>query len=150
MDEIPIFFVRRKRVSGKDEMEKRLDVLILDDEPIVGKRLKPALAKIGCDVEVFTDPREALEAIDAKTFDIVVTDIRMDDIDGMQVMEHVLEKSSHTKVIMITGYAMMDLARESMERGAFDFISKPFKPDDLRRAIARAAEALGVKIDTEV
>lgn len=128
-------------------MENRVDVLLLDDEPIVGKRLKPALAKIGCDVEVFEDPKEALERLDQKTFHIVVTDIRMDEIDGIQVLERVLKKSPETKVIMITGYAMMAVAREAMEKGAFDFISKPFKPDDLRRVIAKAAEALGKPLD---
>jgi DNA-binding NtrC family response regulator len=128
-------------------MDNRVDVLLLDDEPIVGKRLKPALAKIGCDVEVFEDPKEALKRLDEKTFHIVVTDIRMDEIDGIQVLERVLKKSPETKVIMITGYAMMAIAREAMEKGAFDFISKPFKPDDLRKVIAKAAEALGKPLD---
>jgi DNA-binding NtrC family response regulator len=73
----------------------------------------------------------------------------MEDIDGMQILEHVLEKYPRTKVIMITGYAMMNLAREAMEKGAFDFISKPFKPDDLRRVIAKAAEALGADVSFE-
>jgi DNA-binding NtrC family response regulator len=130
-------------------MDNRVDVLLLDDEPIVGKRLKPALAKIGCDVEVFEDPKEALKRLDEKTFHIVVTDIRMDDIDGIQVLEHVLKKSPGTKVIMIRGYAMMAIAREAMEKGAFDFISKPFKPDDLRKVIAKAAEALGKPLHLE-
>jgi len=128
-------------------MSERLDVLILDDEPIVGKRLKPALAKIGCQVEIFVSPKEALDRIDEKEFDIVVTDIRMDNIDGLQVLEHVVKKSGRTKVIMITGYAMMAVAREAMEKGAFDFIAKPFKPDDLRKIIAKAAKALGSPID---
>ncbi len=131
-------------------MSEKLEVLLLDDEPIVGKRLKPALAKIGCDVEVFQDPKEALERIGKKEFDIVVTDIRMDEIDGMQVLEHVINKSPRTKVIMITGYAMMSLAREAMEKGAFDFIAKPFQPDDLRRVIAKAAQALGSPIDFKI
>lgn len=128
-------------------MENRVDVLLLDDEPIVGRRLKPALAKIGCDVEVFENPKEALKRLDEKTFHIVVTDIRMDEIDGIQVLEHVLKKSPETKVIMITGYAMMAVAREAMEKGAFDFISKPFKPDDLRKVIGKAAEAIGKPLD---
>jgi len=130
-------------------MSERLDVMLLDDEPIVGKRLKPALAKIGCEVEVFQDPKAALDRINEKEFDIVVTDIRMDEIDGLQVLEEVVKKSERTKVIMITGYAMMAVAREAMEKGAFDFIAKPFKPDDLRKVIARAAKALGSAIDFE-
>jgi len=131
-------------------MPEQLEVMLLDDEPIVGKRLRPALAKIGCNVEVFEDPGEALKRIDEKAFDVVVTDIRMDDIDGIQVLEHVVGKSPRTKVIMITGYAMMALAREAMEKGAFDFIAKPFQPDDLRKVIAKAAGALGSTVDFDV
>ena len=119
----------------------------MDDAAIVGKRLKPALEKIGCHVEVFLDPKEAVARIQKKEFDIVVTDIYMDDMDGMEVMDFVHEKSPRTKVIMITGYAMISLARDAMEKGAFDFIAKPFKPDDLRKVIAKAAAALGLKID---
>ena len=128
-------------------MSCSLKILLLDDEPIVGKRLKPALSKIGCEVEVFQDPISALARINEETFDIVVTDIRMDEMDGMQVLERVLAKSPKTKVIMITGYAMIALAREAMEKGAFDFIAKPFKPDDLRQVIAKAAEAIGSPIE---
>jgi len=131
-------------------MAEGLEVLLLDDEPIVGKRLKPALAKIGCNVEVFEDPKKALERIDQKGFDIVVTDIRMDEVDGLQVLEHVRQSSEWTKVIMITGYAMMSVAREAMEKGAFDFIAKPFKPDDLRKVIAKAAKELGSNIQFEI
>ncbi len=130
-------------------MSDKLEVMILDDEPIVGKRLKPALTKVGCNVEVYQDPKEALDRIDQKLFDIVVTDIRMDEIDGLQVLERVVKKSKHTKVIMITGYAMMAVAREAMEKGAFDFIAKPFRPDDLRKVIAKAAKELGSNIDFE-
>ncbi len=128
-------------------MANSVQVLLLDDEPIVGRRLKPALAKIGCEVEVFEDPKQALERLEEKRFDIVVTDIRMEDIDGIQVLEFVHDRWPDTKVILITGYAMMSLAREAMEKGAFDFIAKPFKPDDLRQVIAKAARSLGVELN---
>ncbi|SLM32546.1 Protein with response regulator receiver domain [Desulfamplus magnetovallimortis] len=128
-------------------MSNELKILLLDDEHIVGKRLKPALEKIGCSVEVFQDPLEAIKRIEEKEFDIVVTDIYMEGMDGMQVLEKVHAKCPKTKIIMITGYAMISLARDAMEKGAFDFIAKPFKPDDLRKIIAKAAEALGSPID---
>ncbi|MCB2184780.1 MAG: response regulator [Deltaproteobacteria bacterium] len=128
-------------------MSEPLEVLLLDDEPIVGRRLKPALAKIGCEVEVFENPALALKRLEEKEFDIVVTDIRMDEIDGLQVLDFVRGKWPRTRVIMITGYAMMSLAREAMEKGAFDFIAKPFKPDDLRKVIAMAARSLGSEIN---
>jgi DNA-binding NtrC family response regulator len=126
-------------------MENKVQVLILDDEPIVGKRLAPALAKLGCEVESFEDPKKALERIEEKIFDIVVTDIRMEEIDGIEILEKVKTRSDHTKVIMITGYATVEVAREALGKGAFDFIAKPFKPNDLREVIVRAAEALGFK-----
>ena len=123
-------------------MKKPLDVLLIDDEPIVGKRLMSALTKMGCAVETFVNPKEAVERIDSKDFDIVVTDMRMPEIDGFQILSKTLEKKPDTKVIVITGYAMMSMAREAMEKGAFDFIAKPFKPDDLRKVISKAALAM--------
>ena len=124
-------------------MNERLHVLVLDDEPIVGKRLQPALAKVGCDVQVFDSPGPALERMKAQRFDVVVTDIRMEEIDGIKILESVLERWPETKVIMITGYATVEVAREALAKGAFDFIAKPFKPQELRDVIAKAAEALG-------
>ena len=119
-----------------------LQILVLDDEPIVGKRLRTALEKNGHVVEVFEDSRVALGRLDEKEFDIIVTDVRMEEVDGIQVLEHVLERSVRTKVIVITGYATVEVAREALAKGAFDFIAKPFKPDDLRQVIQKAAEAL--------
>lgn len=123
-----------------------LKILILDDEPIVGKRLGPALDDMGCQTETFTDPKSALTRLHDQDFDIVVTDIRMDDIDGIAVLEEVMQRSPTTKVIMITGYATMEVAREALAKGAFDFLAKPFKPDQLRAMIGRAAKELGVKL----
>ena len=75
-------------------------------------------------------------------FDIVVTDIRMDEVDGLEVLEHVSAHSKNTKVIIITGYATVEVAREALAKGAFDFIAKPFKPNDLRAIIEKAAKQL--------
>jgi DNA-binding NtrC family response regulator len=124
-------------------MDGSLQIMLVDDEPIVGKRLKPALAKYGFEVEVFEDSKRALQRLQEKQFDIVVTDVRMEDVDGIQVLEHVLARSERTKVIIITGYATVEVAREALVKGAFDFIAKPFKPNDLRAVIDRAAKALG-------
>jgi DNA-binding NtrC family response regulator len=123
-------------------MAQSLEVLVLDDEPIVGRRLKPALEKDGYVVEVFEDGRSALARLGEKEFDIVVTDVRMDDVDGIQVLEAVQRMSARTKVIIITGYATVELAREALAKGAFDFIAKPFKPQDLRAVIEKAAKEL--------
>ncbi len=126
-------------------MNERCEILIVDDEPIVGDRLKSFLTRDGHQVESFTDPTAALARLDDKHFDILISDIRMGDIDGIQIMEQVLEKRLPIKVIMITGYATMELARESMTKGAFDFIAKPFKLKEIRHTIKQALESLAME-----
>jgi DNA-binding NtrC family response regulator len=122
--------------------ETPLRILVIDDEQIVGKRLKPALEKEGYVVEPFDRPEDALARFAEAPTDIVVTDIRMDEIDGLEVLERVLARAPRTKVIIITGYATVEVAREALAKGAFDFIAKPFKPQELRAIVARAAKAL--------
>jgi len=129
--------------NTRTQLKEQLEVMVVDDEPIVCRRLKAALAKYGYDVEVFENPVEAMNRFDEKQFDIVVTDLRMGDLDGIGVLEHVLSKSEKTKVIFITGYATVENAREALIKGAFDFIAKPFKINDLRMAITKAALSLG-------
>jgi CheY-like chemotaxis protein len=145
-----IMVVRSEKMSGGDEKEQepaggKLHVMILDDEPIVGKRLKPVLTKSGFEVEVFERPTEALARLTEKDFDIVVTDLRMEGVDGIQVLEQVIEKHKNTRVILITGYATVEVARQALVKGAFDFIAKPFKPRDLTAVINKAALSLGHK-----
>jgi DNA-binding NtrC family response regulator len=123
-------------------MENKLFIMVIDDEEIVGKRLKPALEKHGDVVEIFDKSEKALERLKQQDFDIVVTDIRMEGIDGLEVLEFVTDNSPKTKVIMITGYATVEVAREAMAKGAFDFIAKPFKPNDLRAIIKKASDQL--------
>jgi DNA-binding NtrC family response regulator len=108
----------------------------------VGERLKAFIKKDGHRVETFVDPSAALKRTEEKDFDIVISDIRMGEIDGIQVMQKVFQKTRRTKVIMITGYATLELARESLTKGAFDFIAKPFKLKEIRRTIEKAMESL--------
>ncbi|MFO8058451.1 MAG: response regulator [bacterium] len=134
----------QRKPKGKKAGEK-LNVMILDDEPIVGKRLQPALTKAGFEVEFFLNPREALGRLGEKEFDIVVTDLKMEEVDGIQVLENILSRCENTRVILITGYATVEVAREALVKGAFDFIAKPFKPRDLKAVINKAALSLGHK-----
>ncbi len=131
--------------GGTDIQKQIVDVMLVDDEPIVGKRLKSALTKHGYAVEVFENPLKAIERFSEKEFDVVVTDLRMENLNGIQFLEQVTAKSTRTKVIFITGYATVETAREALVKGAFDFIAKPFKPSDLRMAISKAASALGYR-----
>lgn len=123
-------------------MATAMDVLVLDDEPVVGDRLKPAIEEHGHRVEVFIDPRKALERVEQKHFDIVVTDIRMENVNGIQVLERVIAKDERAKVIIITGYATMELAREAMGKMAYDFVAKPFKLKEICDIVNKAAHDL--------
>ena len=123
-------------------MEHKLKLLLVDDEPIVGKRLKSALEKCGYDVEVFETGQSAIQRLEEQEFDIVVSDVRMEDADGLEVLAAVKKSSSRTKTILITGYATVEVAREALAKGAFDFLAKPFQPKDLRSLIEKAAKEL--------
>lgn len=121
-------------------MSDRFRILVIDDEPIVGERLKAFLVRDGHQVESFVNPAAALERLQEVDVDLVITDIRMGEMDGIEVLDKVLTISPKTKVIMISGYATLDLARESLTKGAFDFIAKPFKLKEIRNTIKKAAE----------
>ena len=131
------------KLTGKVPKSRKLRIMIVDDEPIVGKRLGPALEKNGFEVETYLDPGQALIRLKERDFDIVVTDFRMEELDGIQVLTHVMESCPDTRVILITGYATVEVAREALVKGAFDFIAKPFKPKELRAVINKAALSLG-------
>jgi DNA-binding NtrC family response regulator len=125
-------------MTHADDNNKPLRLLVIDDEPIVGKRLQQVFAKMGFDVETYTSALSAMEAMERDPFDIVVTDLKMEGMDGMEVLERVKERNPDTKVIIITGYAQLDTASEAFRKGVFDFIAKPFRLDELKRVILRA------------
>ena len=122
-----------------------LELMIVDDEPIVGKRLKAALEKHGYQVEIFETGQSAIQRLKEKDFDIVVSDVRMNDADGLEVLEAVQKSSSRIQTILITGYATVELAHEALAKGAYDFLAKPFQPKDLRVMIEKAARELEKK-----
>ena len=118
--------------------DRKTQVLILDDEPIVWKRLKPALEKAGYEVEAFSQSSNAMRRVGEKEFDIVVTDLKMEGIDGMAFMTEVKKRSPRTEVIVITGFATMETAKESFQKGVFDFLAKPFKRGELLEIVKKA------------
>jgi DNA-binding NtrC family response regulator len=118
--------------------EKKTQVIILDDEPIVCKRLKPGLEKVGYEVEAFTHSVDAMERIKEKEFDIVITDLKMEGFDGMQFLTEVKRRYQTTEVIVITGFATMETAKESFQKGVFDFIAKPFKMGEIQEIVKKA------------
>jgi DNA-binding NtrC family response regulator len=117
----------------------KLRVLVLDDEPIVCKRLQPALEKLGFEVDAFTQSVEAMHQIQQTDYDIIITDLKMKEIDGMRFLEEAKKQNPKTEVIVITGFATMETARQSFQKGVFDFIAKPFKLTEIQEVVTRAA-----------
>lgn len=116
--------------------------MVIDDEPIVGKRLKRVFEKEGYDVQAFTDSLAATKALETTSYDIVITDLKMDHIDGMEILEYVQQSKPGTKVIIITGVGKWLTATEAFEKGVFDFIIKPFKMEEIKDAVSRAVKEL--------
>lgn len=121
-------------------MSSSAEVLVLDDEPIVCERLKTHLEKSAFHVETFTDSEQALARLAEKAFDVVVTDLKMKGATGLDVLHYVRTKSEGTQVIMITGYASMEAAREAEYAGVFDFITKPFQMKNMATMVKKAAK----------
>jgi len=119
--------------------ENKLRILVLDDEPIVCKRLQPALEKLGFAVDTFTQSVEAMHQVQQSAYDIVITDLKMKEIDGMRFLEEVKKQRPQTEVIVITGFATMETAKQSFQKGVFDFIAKPFKLSEIQDVVTRAA-----------
>jgi DNA-binding NtrC family response regulator len=115
-------------------------IMIIDDEPIVGKRIKRLLEKEGYEVASFIEGQSALNELSQSHFDIVVTDLKMEGIDGLNILKTVKEQYHDTKVIIITGVGKWLTATEAFDKGAFDFIIKPFKIEELKNAIQRAVK----------
>lgn len=113
-------------------------ICILDDEPIVGDRLKPELEDDGYLVEVFTDSASALGRLEETCFDVFITDLKMEGVDGMGFLERVKEKCPGCEVVVITGYGTLESAREALIKGAYDFITKPFRLNDIRAVVKKA------------
>lgn len=114
-------------------------VLVVDDKKAVLDLLVTILAAY--DVTVVSEsPRAALALMDRQPFDVVLTDVRMPDADGHEVLETVKTAFPDTEVVMMTGYATVSDAVAAMRLGAFDYLEKPFDPDDVLLAVARALE----------
>jgi len=125
--------------KGDSEMSTSTEVLVLDDEPMVCERLKEHLERKGYRIEVFTESQKAVDRLAEKRFDVVITDLKMQGPNGLEVLRFVRDSGFGTQVIVITGYGTMDAAREAEYSGAFEFITKPFSSKALETTVRKAA-----------
>jgi DNA-binding NtrC family response regulator len=113
-------------------------ILVIDDESIVRTSCSRALSPEGYDVKLSQNGADALKMLAEESFDLVLTDLKMPDIDGIEVLKMIKERWPQTEVIVVTGYQTVDTAVKSIKLGAFDYIEKPFTPDSLIAAVNNA------------
>ena len=116
-------------------------VLVVDDEPAICKNCMKILEKAGYDVASALNGQEALSLTAQTEFQVVVTDLKMSRLGGMEVLRRVKETAPDTMVIVITGFSTVSSAVEVMKLGAFDYLPKPFTPDELRTVVGQAIQA---------
>ncbi len=114
-------------------------ILVVDDEDIVRTSCSRALSPEGYEVRLARNGIEGLQMANEERFDLVLTDLKMPDMDGIEVLRIIKEKWPETVVIIVTGYQTVDTAVKAIKLGAYDYIEKPFTPDAL---VSHVEEAL--------
>jgi DNA-binding NtrC family response regulator len=112
-------------------MEEKVTILIIDDEPIVADALMLILSDSGYEVAVAMNGRDGLCKISKQRFDVTITDLRLPDMSGLDVLSSIREKNLCSYIIVITAHSSPEVVAESVSRGAVDVLSKPFFPSDV-------------------
>jgi len=125
-------------------------ILVVDDEAIARENLEHILRKDGYDVTTADSGISALRKLSNTEFDLVMTDLKMKQVDGMEVLARTKEQHPDTEVVMLTAYATVSTAIEAMRKGAYHYIPKPYKIDEVRMIAKRALEKKGLKDELRV
>lgn len=115
-------------------------ILIVDDEKNIRLTLSQALETLGAEIDTAANGEEALTKLKEKEFGLILLDIRMPGMDGMEVLRRVRDIRPDIRMIMITAYGTIESAVEAMKLGAVDFLQKPFDPDEVRELVSRVAD----------
>lgn len=126
-------------------MQEKSKILVVDDEPGMRTFLEIILRKEGYSVETAADGMKALDNINNNVFDLAILDILMPVMNGIEVLKRIMEKSPETTVIIITAFASHETAIEAMKLGAYDYITKPFKIDEIKLVIKKALDKKGLE-----
>jgi two-component system response regulator AtoC len=131
-------------------MTEKIRLAIIDDEPLLCQRLKQVFRRSGFEIETFGAGKPALERMAQQPFHLILTDIRLPDIDGLEILRRVKKECPGTEVVLITGYATLDQAVEAVKKGAFYYLSKPFTPDQVRAVVKRAQEHFQISSENKI
>jgi DNA-binding NtrC family response regulator len=115
-------------------------ILVVDDTPLICEHLRQILEPEGFEVETVGDGRTALDTLRARPFQLLITDLRMPDLDGVGLLTLVRKEKLPCGVMVLTGHGDTQVALEAMKAGADDFVTKPFEPERLRLLVARIIE----------
>jgi len=126
---------------------KRGKILIVEDELIARENLDHVLTKEGYDTVAVDSGVRAFKELERQEFDLVLTDLRMQQVDGMQVLERTKELYPDTEVVVITGFATVSTAVEAMQKGAYHYLPKPYKIDEARILVRKALEKRGLRLE---
>ncbi len=121
-------------------MEKKVNIMVVDDEEIVRSSLSSWLEEDGYNVEAVESGKKALERLPTRNWDLMLVDLKMPGMDGLQLMEEVRKTDSDMLVIIMTAYATVDTAVKAMKQGAYDYFVKPFNPDDISLTIRKIVD----------
>ena len=124
-------------------------ILIVDNDKDLARTMTESLERIGFDCTCATSGAEGVEKINGQNFEIVVTDLMMNDVDGMQILKIAKETQEQCEVIMVTGHASVPRAVEAMREGAYNFLEKPITPKRLQVAASKAAESVQLKYQND-
>ncbi|MBN1626114.1 MAG: response regulator [Deltaproteobacteria bacterium] len=130
-------------------MIEDVNILVIDDEAVIRDGCVKVLTKDGWKVDTASDGIAGLEMIKAKKYDILFLDLMMPGINGLEVIPRVKDIDPDVYIIVITGYATIETAVEAMKRGAFDYISKPFTPDQLRMGVRKALDNKSLRLEAD-
>jgi len=125
-------------------MKENGRILIVEDEQDMLLGLRNILSSHGHNVEIAGTGPAGLEKVEKSTFDVVITDLKMPDVDGIELLRKVKEIHSDTMVIVITGYGTVENAVEAMKLGAYDYIAKPFDAEHIRMVVRKALKELSL------
>jgi len=117
---------------------KSLKVLVIDDESVICDACHLVLSEKGHAVDYCTTGKSGLLAIERGAYDVILLDMKLPDIDGMEILETIRAEMPATYVIVMTGYSTMSNAVQAMKLGAADYLSKPFTDDELVEAVEKA------------
>jgi two-component system response regulator AtoC len=130
-----------------DQIKAR--ILVVDDEPNIAEVVRSTLISTGYEVEATSKPTDAEALLEQQEFDLVLTDLKMDPVDGLEILRRTKEKDPHVPVIIITAFATVETAIEAMKAGAFDYILKPFKLSELKIVVRKALEYRATLVEND-